>query len=54
MIRSRDGQRLSETDFEAVQKGLEGVVKAAAALRSAPLLNSDPPVLRFVPYRKEA
>lgn len=53
LIRRRYGNRLSAEDFEAVKKGVDGVVKAVAALRSVPLANSDEPMMRFIPNREE-
>ena len=53
LIQSRYGSRLSDREFEEVKKGIDGVVKAVAALRSVPLANSDEPMIRFIPYREE-
>jgi len=53
MIQHRYGNRLSIQDIEEVKKGVDGVIKTVAALRSVPLANSDEPMLRFTPYREE-
>ncbi len=54
MIQSRYGNRLSAEAVEEVKKGVDGVVKAAAALRAVPLSNSDEPMICFIPYREES
>lgn len=52
-VKRRYGDRLSQQELEEVRKGVEGVVEALEALRSAKLDNGDGPFPEFVPYRKE-
>ena len=54
MVRDRYGDRLSAEELEEVRKGVEGVAKAAEALRSVKLGNSTEPFSIFKPYRKGA
>lgn len=54
MVNQRYGSRLAPSEIEDVQKSVDGILKAADALRSVKLENSDEPFIVFVPYRKEA
>jgi len=54
MVRDRYGNRLSAEELEEVRKGVEGIVKAAEALRSVKLGNGTEPFSLFKPYRKGA
>ena len=53
MVRRRYGQNLTKEELEQVQKGVEGVISAAEAMKTVDLKNSDEPHSLFVPYRKE-
>ena len=53
LIKQRYGARLTPAELEEVQKGVEGIAQAAAALRAVKLDNSDEPFSVFVPYRQE-
>lgn len=53
MVKDRYGDRLSAEELEEVRKGVEGIAKAAKALRGVKLENSDEPFSIFKPYRKE-
>lgn len=53
LLQRRYGNRLSGHDFKEVEKGVDGVIKTVAALRSVSLENSDEPMIRFIPYREE-
>ncbi len=53
MVRRRYGQNLTKEELEQVQKGIEGIVSAAEAMKAVELKNSDEPHSLFVPYRKE-
>lgn len=52
-VKQRYGDRLSPEELEEVRKGVEGVVKAAGALRSVTLDNGAEPFSVFTPYRRE-
>jgi hypothetical protein len=54
MVRDRYGNRLSAEELEEVRKGVEGIVKAAEALRGVKLGNCTGPFSIFKPYRKGA
>ena len=54
MVRDRYGDRLSAEELEEVRKGVEGIAKAAEALRSVKLGNGTEPFSIFKPYRKGA
>ena len=54
MVRGRYGDRLSAEEIEEVRKGVEGIAKAAEALRSVKLGNGTEPFSIFKPYKKEA
>jgi len=51
LVRERYGDRLTPTQLEEVQKGVEGAVLAARILRAVKLRNADEPFSPFVPYR---
>ena len=53
LVRARSGDRLTAEQLDEVKKGVEGVVKAARALRAVRLENSDEPMPPFVPYRAD-
>jgi len=53
LIRERYGDRLTPEQLDGVKKGVEGIVKAARALRAVRLENSDEPMQSFVPYRAD-
>ena len=52
-LKQRYGDRLTPAEWEEVQKGINGLTKATAALRRVKLDNSDEPFSVFVPYRHE-
>lgn len=54
MVNQRYGDRLTSEQLEQVQKGVESIREAAAALRAVELRNSDEPFAMFIPYRKDA
>ena len=54
MVRDQYGDRLSAEELEEVQKGVEGIAKAAEALRSVKIGNSTEPFFIFKPYKKGA
>jgi hypothetical protein len=54
MVNQRYGDRLTSEELEQVQKGVEAIHEAAAALRTVELKNSDEPIAMFIPYRKDA
>ncbi len=54
MVRDRYGDRLSAEELEEVRKGVEGIAKAAEALRSVKLGNGTEPFSIFKPYKKGA
>ena len=53
LVRERYGDRLTPEQLDGVKKGVEGIVKAARALRAVRLENSDEPMQPFVPYRAD-
>ncbi len=53
IVRRRYGQNLTQEELEQVQKGVEGVISAADAMKAVELKNGDEPHSLFVPYRKE-
>jgi hypothetical protein len=53
LIMQRYGSRLTPTELEAVRQGVAGLMQVSAALRQAPLANSDEPFAIFMPYRQE-
>ena len=53
LVRERYGDRLTPEPLDGVKKGVEGIVKAARALRAVRLENSDEPMPPFVPYRAD-
>ena len=54
MVRDRYGDLLSAEELKEVRKGVEGIAKAAEALRSVKLGNCTEPFSIFKPYRKGA
>ena len=54
MVRDRYRDLLSVEELEEVRKGVEGIAKAAEALRSVKLGNGTEPFSIFKPYRKGA
>ena len=54
MVKDRYGDLLSVDELEEVRKGVEGIAKAAEALRSVKLGNGTEPFSIFKPYRKGA
>ena len=54
MVRDRYGDLLSAEELKEVRKGVEGIAKAAEALRSVKLGNGTEPFSIFKPYRKGA
>ena len=53
MIRQRYGERLTSQELEEVRQGVEGIAKAAEALRAVKLDNSDEPFSIFTPHVEE-
>lgn len=51
LVRGRYGDRLTPAELEEVKKGVEGIVAAMRALRTARVEVSDEPFPPFVPYR---
>ncbi|HXJ77048.1 MAG TPA: hypothetical protein VMS64_00020 [Candidatus Methylomirabilis sp.] len=51
LVRERYGDRLTPAQLDEVKKGVEGVMKAARALRAVKLEPSDGPFPPFTPYR---
>ena len=54
IVRDRYGDLLSAEELKEVRKGVEGIAKAAEALRSVKLGNGTEPFSIFKPYRKGA
>ena len=54
MVKDRYGDLLSVDELEEVRKGVEGIAKAAEALRSVKLGNGTEPFSIFKPYKKGA
>ncbi len=54
MVRERYGDLLSAEELEEVRKGVQGIAKAAEALRSVKLENGTEPFSIFKPYKKGA
>ena len=51
IVRQRYGDRLNEEQLQEVQKRIDGIAKAAEALRAVKLENGDEPFSIFAPYR---
>ena len=51
LVRERYGDRLTSAQLDDVRQSVEGVVRAARALRVVKLANGDEPFPPFVPYR---
>ena len=54
IVRDRYGDLLSAEELKEVRKGVEGIAKAAEALRSVKLGNGTEPFSIFKPYKKGA
>lgn len=54
LLRERYGERLTAAQLEEVRKDVEGVVRAARALRDVRLANADAPFSPFVPFRADS
>ena len=51
LIRQRYGHRLTAAELEEVRKGVLGVARMTATLRTVRLENGDEPFSVFIPYR---
>ena len=51
LIRQRYGHRLTASELEEVHKGVQGVARMTATLRTVRLENADEPFSVFIPYR---
>ena len=52
-VKQRYGERLDPEQMEEVKKTIIDIRKMTDTLRSVNLKNSDEPVTRFTPYRKQ-
>ena len=51
LVNDRYGDRLTPVQLDDVKKSVEGIVRAARALRAVRLQNADEPFPPFVPHR---
>jgi hypothetical protein len=54
LVRERYGSRLDAEQLAGVRTAIEGIVRAARALRAVRLTNADEPAQPFAAYRREA
>ena len=52
LVCDRYGDRLTPAQLDDVKKSVEGIVRAARALRAVRLQNADEPFPPFVPHRR--
>jgi len=52
LVNDRYGDRLTSVQLDDVKKSVEGIVRAARALRAVRLQNADEPFPPFVPHRR--
>ena len=53
LVRSKYGDRLTETELEEVKKSVERIVETSEKLREIKLGNWDEPFSIFIPFRED-
>ena len=53
LVKVNYGSRLSTEELDEIKKAVHDIQKTTESLRRVKLKNSDEPILKFEPYRKE-